>query len=228
VTDSARGAALGALLAALAGAGPAAADPALGAPTVTRFWLAGPDGPAPACTGTYVRDAGAVWLVTVRHCAGPGVWHAGRAAPERRLAVIDPAGAPAARHGDLALLGDVAAGPAPHGHAALAPAARAPRAGTVWVHGFPYGIEHVTAARVLGDSAARPGLLELRIVVGPQTEAGPGFSGAPVIDQTGRLVGLLAALRADDARALTAFVVPVESLRAALARLAPALGGLPR
>ena len=48
MTDSARGAALGALLAALAGAGPAAADPALGAPTVTRFWLAGPDAPAPS------------------------------------------------------------------------------------------------------------------------------------------------------------------------------------
>ncbi|OGL03094.1 MAG: hypothetical protein A3E31_02305 [Candidatus Rokubacteria bacterium RIFCSPHIGHO2_12_FULL_73_22] len=216
----ARRAVLGALLAALAGTGAAAGDPALGSPTVTRLWRAGPDGPAPACTGAYVRDAGAVWLVTVRHCTEHGVWHAGRDAPEHRLTVRDPAGARPPRHGDLVRLGELAAGPAPAGHAALAPSARAPRAGTVWVHGFPYGVEHVTAARVLGDSAARPGLVELRMVVGPQTEAGPGFSGAPVIDQDGRLAGVLAALRADDARALTAFVVPVETLRAALARLA--------
>jgi len=48
VTDSARGAALGALLAALAGAGPAAADPALGAPTVGVYC-----GTNPAATGIY-------------------------------------------------------------------------------------------------------------------------------------------------------------------------------
>lgn len=216
----ARSAVLGALLTSLAGAGAAAGDPALGSPTVTRLWRTGPDGLAPACTAVYVRDAGAVWLVTVPHCTAPGVWHAGRAAPQQRLAVLDAPGARPLRHGDLVQLGELAVGPAPAAHAALAPAMRAPRAGTVWVHGFPYGVEHVTAARVLGDSAARPGLVELRMVVGPQTEAGPGFSGAPVIGHDGALVGVLAALRADDARALTAFVVPVETLRAALARLA--------
>jgi len=221
-----RAAALAGLLAATAGA--AAGEPTLGSPTVTRLWRQGPDGPAPACTAAYVRDAGAVWLVTVLHCTAPGVWHAGRSAPEQRLTLVDAAAARSRRHGDLVPIGELAAGPAPTGHEALEPAARAPRAGTVWVHGFPFGVEHVTAARVLGDSAARPGLLELRIVVGPQTEAGPGFSGAPVIDQAGRVAGVLAALRADDARALTAFVVPVERLGEALARLAATLGGLRR
>jgi len=211
----------------LAAVGTAAGEPELGSPTVTRLWRATNSGPTPACTGAYVTDPWAgprsatTWLVTVRHCAEGGPWHAGRDGPGAALTIVDGPSARDVAGADLVRLDSIAVGrrSRPMGVRALSLAERMPRAGSVWIHGFPFGVEHITAARILGDSVVRPGSVEMRVVTGPQTEAGPGFSGAPVIDADNRLIGLLWALRADGERELTAFVVPVEALRAALARL---------
>jgi hypothetical protein len=222
--------ALGAALGLAGLPGPGAADPEIGSRVVTRLWLRTADGPAPACTGAYVRDpadrlpAGTAWLLTARHCAEGGRWAVGRDGPERALrsAAWRPGASPAG--GALLTIEGVALARAVAPGGALVLAERMAREGPVWIHGFPFGIEHVTAGRVLGDSPAEPGSVEVRVVVGPQTEAGPGFSGAPVIGPDGRLVGLLWALRHDARRALTdqltAFVIPVEAIRPLLSRLA--------
>lgn len=195
------------------------AAPEIGSPAVTRLWQASADGAAPVCTAVYVRERaaragpGRVWLLTARHCTGPGPAHVGRSGPERPFIQRPDGGEPPAGV-------DVAVGSAPAPHPALDLAERMPRRGTVVIHGFPFGIEHLTAARVVGESAARPGSIELHVVTGPQTEAGPGLSGAPVLDAHGQVVGMLWGLRAEGDRTLRAFVTPVETIREILHRAA--------
>lgn len=209
-----------ALTLALLAAVPAGAGPELGSPAVTRLWRQVPGGRVPACTAVYVRDpwdrlpAGAVWLLTARHCTTEGRWFVGREAPDEPLPPVAAADEPQAP-----ATPDIAVARAGGERTALTLAERMPRHGSVWVHGFPFGVEHLTAARIRGDSPRRPGSVELKVVVGPMTEVGPGVSGSPVIDAAGRLIGVLWGLRAEDERAYTALVTPVEALRALLRRL---------
>jgi hypothetical protein len=194
---------------------------------VTRLWIETREGPASVCTAAYVQDPldrlarGTAWVLTAGHCLEAGPARLGRERPQGRFTALPwrdrlRGSGLGTRVPDLA----VAAAPRPGGAASALPLAeRMPREGPVWLHGFPFGVEHLTAGRVIGDSAERPGSVEIKVVVGPVTDAGPGLSGAPIVDARGRVVGVLWGLRAEDMTELRAFATPVEVVRDVLGRL---------
>lgn len=165
---------------------------------ITRLWA----GDAFACTGFFPnvqtgQDEYLVYVVTAGHCVDVGVDRAQREATDGAEYRINWRALLFGRpeiHREV----DVALGTVPRPtwlplERRLFLADAWPESGTsVWVVGYPAGVEALLAARVTGSG-------RVRLLNAPPEVLG-GASGAPVVDEVGQVVGILwgAAQRCED------------------------------
>ncbi len=207
---------------------PVAAVSEYGNRAITRLWI-DTDQRHYACTGFYINkaagDEGRAIIVSAGHCI-----RARYAARDTMGYVLEALDSRASLNGhgafqkrlDVAIATVALSEPMPVGKR-LWLADEMPKSGTVWVHGFPHGVERVSAGRVLGPSEGAPGTVE--VAFRSDREIEPGSSGSPVLNEYGQVVGILWGLRmTPDADGLyhpinVAVVTPVETLHTLLALL---------
>jgi hypothetical protein len=170
-----------------------------GDPTVTRLY--GED--RFVCTVSYIHpyiSQYMSWVVTAGHCANAGGTQLRRNHQTNTIAVINwralTLGDPRYTEG----FNDLAIGTAPDvrdgSHTKYFLAETMPKRGGVYVHGFPAGVENVTVAYILPEASVHiPGSTLLAVKAG--TIVG-GSSGSPVLDDSGRLVGILWGIVSED------------------------------
>ncbi len=186
----------------LASAPPVRAVSDWGHPAISRLWSVDESGDRRfACTAAYLHPGGVLpalpspfvrWVLSAGHCAEATIL--GRDTAGVVFAHVDwrlVVQANATYLGPRVI--DFALGTAPETREDAAQrflwvAEAFPAPGTlVYLHGFPFGVERVTAAIVADPS---PDLPSRRLIVRSR-EVDPGSSGSPVLDGLGRLVGVV-------------------------------------
>lgn len=197
---------------------------------ITRLWVSTREGRTFGCTGFYIdKSAGAsarTYVVTAGHCtradaamrdtAGfvlyPVQWRGvifGHADIHKRL---DVAFGTSVLPDDIPISGR------------LRLADESPKDGFVWIHGFPLGVERVTAGELRSPDPLFPGSLVIELRDAKDVE--PGSSGSPVLNAYGQVVGIVWGMLTEYDRATgevvpsgRILVTPVEALHALMALL---------
>lgn len=190
----------------------------LGAPSVTRLWTSTSTGDRFTCTASYIHpyiSEYVSWVVTAGHCDGADLLKRNVAGNLLTLVnwrgkLMDHAG----RYTTCTV--DLLAGTTPDARevkSRLWLAAKAPSGGIVYIHGFPRGVERVTAGQLIAESDSEfPCSRVVRVTRG---EIAGGSSGSPILDSSGSVVGIVWGLR-EGTPYDEVLMTPVEVLHALL------------
>lgn len=168
-----------------------------GESAITRLWSPGDDGDQFTCTVSYILpyvNEHIAWVVTAGHCVVDGHGrYIKRTATDSTLSAVNWRAVTLGDPRYTAGFNDLALGTTPEireGHAnRLWLAEKMPDDGMVYIHGFPSGVERVTAAYVIPAKYGKgSGSRFLALKAGEVTG---GSSGSPVLDGQGRLVAVL-------------------------------------
>ena len=167
-----------------------------GSPTVSRLWQPTTQGDRFVCTVSYIFpfvNEYVGWVVTAGHCITGGANYLRRSHENTVISLVNWR---AMLLGDLRYTletVDLAIGTAPDMRDGTKSrfwlADKFPTSGDVYIHGFPNGVERVTAAHVVPFASEK--MKGSALVVVRTGEIAGGSSGSPVLNAQGQLVGIL-------------------------------------